>query len=202
MQFKTLVLASGNRGKLAELSELLGPLGIDLRPQSDWQVPKAIEDAPTFLENALIKARNAARHSGMPAIADDSGLVVPVLDGAPGIHSARYAGKPGGDKANNRKLLQAVDGFRASDRAAFFHCAMVLLRSATDPVPLVAGARWWGEIARFEKGSGGFGYDPLFWLPDMGCTSAELTLDTKNRLSHRGRAARRLVKLLQGDHES
>ncbi len=198
---KTLVMASANRGKLAELSELLGPLGFNLRPQLDWRVPEAIEDAPTFLENALIKARNAARHCALPAIADDSGLVVPALDGAPGIHSARYAGQHGSDKANKRKLLRAMDGFRAADRVAFFQCAMVFIRSATDPVPLVASASWWGEIAGFEKGTGGFGYDPLFWLPEMGCTSAELPLDEKNRLSHRGRAARRLVELLEADYE-
>ena len=197
---QTLVLASGNRGKLAELSELLGPLRFNLRPQSEWQVPEAVEAAPTFLENALIKARNAARVCGLPAIADDSGLVVPALDGAPGIHSARFTGPHGTDKANNRKLLRAMDGFGASDRVAFFQCVMVLIRSATDPVPLVAGASWWGEIGIAEMGSGGFGYDPLFRLPDLDCTSAELPPDEKNRLSHRGRAARRLVELLEADH--
>ncbi len=199
---KILVLASGNPGKLAELTELLAPLGFNLRPQSDWQVPEAIEDASTFLENALIKARNAARVCALPVVADDSGLVVPALDGAPGIQSARYAGMDATDKANNRKLLQAMDGFRVANRLAFFHCVMVLMRSATDPAPLVAGARWWGEIGSSETGSGGFGYDPLFWLPDMNCTSAELPPEEKNRLSHRGCAARRLVELLRAEHES
>jgi len=193
---RVLVLASGNRGKLAEMAELLGPLGYELRPQSDWNVPEAVEDGFSFVENALIKARNAALHTGLPSIADDSGLVVPALGGAPGIHSARYAGRQGGDRANNDKLLDAMRELSGRQRAAFFYCAMVMVRDGGDPVPLVATANWHGEIALAPRGSGGFGYDPLFWLPSRGCTSAELPAEEKNRLSHRGQAAARLADML------
>ena len=137
-----LVLASGNPGKLAELSDMLSPLGFTLRAQSDWGAPEAVEDAPTFLENALIKARNATLHTGLPAIADDSGLVVPALSGAPGIHSARFAGPHGGDQANNRKLLREMEGLAGVDRVAYFHCVMVFIRTVEDPVPVVASASW------------------------------------------------------------
>jgi XTP/dITP diphosphohydrolase len=197
---KALVLASGNRGKLAELSDLLKPLGFTLRPQSEWGVPEAVEDAPGFVENALIKARNAARHTGLPAIADDSGLVVPALEGAPGIHSARYAGQHGSELANNSKLLREMEGLTGPDRAAYFHCAMVFVRTANDPVPLLASASWHGVIASSPGGTGGFGYDPLFWLPERRCTAAELSGEEKNRISHRGQASRRLMALLEGLH--
>ncbi len=192
-----LVLASGNPGKLRELSALLTPLGLKLAPQSDWQVPEAPEDAPTFLENALTKARNAARHTGLPAIADDSGLVVPALGGAPGIFSARYAGPGADDAANNRKLLAEMQELQGPERAAYFHCTVVLLRHPDDPVPLVASEDWWGEIGRRLRGSGGFGYDPLFWLADRQCTSAELPSAVKNRISHRGRATHRMLGMLR-----
>lgn len=192
---KSLVLASGNAGKLLEFSALLEPLGFVLKPQSEWEVPEAIEDAPTFLENALIKARNACLHTGLASLSDDSGLVVPALGGAPGIHSARYAdGK--GDLANNQKLLAEMKGMTGTDRAAYFHCVTVMMRAVDDPVPLVAVASWHGEIALEESGSGGFGYDPLFLLPDLGCTSAELSQDEKGRLSHRGQSIRQLLSML------
>ncbi len=197
---RTLVLASGNQGKLTELTAMLTPLGFTLRPQSDWAVPEAAEDAPTFMENALIKARNAALHTGLPAIADDSGLVVPALDGAPGIHSARFAGQHGGDQANNVKLLHEMEGLTGSDRTAYFHCAMVFIHAVEDPVPLVASASWRGEIARSQSGNGGFGYDPLFWLSAHECTSAQLTDEEKNRISHRGQASRQLVAMLEPLH--
>ncbi|MEJ2534503.1 MAG: RdgB/HAM1 family non-canonical purine NTP pyrophosphatase, partial [Gammaproteobacteria bacterium] len=187
-----LVLASGNAGKLRELRELLQPIGFLLRPQSDWDTPEAVEDGLTFVENALIKARNACAHAGHPAIADDSGLVVPALGGAPGIRSARYGGEPRSDAANNEKLLRAMRDLRGDDRAAYFYCAMVLARSPDDPAPLVATASWWGEILPEPRGEGGFGYDPLFLLPEQGCSSAELPPQTKNRLSHRGQAVRAL----------
>jgi XTP/dITP diphosphohydrolase len=192
----TLVLASGNPGKLAELTDLFGPLGFRLRPQSEWGISEAVEDAHTFIGNALIKARHAALHTGLPAIADDSGLVVPALGGAPGIHSARYAGPRCSDEENNRKLLDAMSHLTGPERVAFFHCTMVLMDSAGDPAPLVASANWDGEIAGSPRGAGGFGYDPIFWLPDRQCSSAELPLDEKNRLSHRGCAARTLAETL------
>jgi XTP/dITP diphosphohydrolase len=190
------VLASGNPGKLRELAALLMPLGLEIAPQSEWQVPEAPEDAPTFLENALAKARNAASRTGLPAIADDSGLVVPALDGAPGIFSARFAGPGADDSANNRKLLAEMRDLSGPERAAYFHCTVVLLRHADDPVPLVASEDWWGEIATRARGRGGFGYDPLFWLADRQCTSAELPPAVKNRISHRGRAMHRLLGML------
>ena len=190
-----MVLASGNPGKLEEFSQLLEPLGITLMPQSNWNVPEAVEDASTFLENALIKARNACLHTGLPSLADDSGLVVPALRGAPGIHSARYA-EGQGDIANNLKLLDEMKDFQASDRAAYFHCVTVLMHSVDDSVPLVAAASWHGEIALSATGGGGFGYDPVFRLADLACTSAELTQEEKNRLSHRGQSIRQLLKLL------
>jgi XTP/dITP diphosphohydrolase len=190
-------LASGNPGKLRELSAMLAPLGFELAAQSDWNVPEASEDAPTFIENALIKARNAARHTGLPSIADDSGLVVPALGGAPGIRSARYAGEGAGDAANNRRLLEAMRSLKGPDRAACFQCAMVLTRSCSDPVPLIASESWTGEITHAPQGEGGFGYDPLFWLADRQCTSAELPPEVKNRISHRGQAMRRMLDLLR-----
>ena len=190
------MLASGNPGKLKELSALLAPLAYRLRPQSDWQTPAVAEDAPTFLENALIKARNATRHTGFPAIADDSGLVVPALNGHPGIHSARYSGPDASDKANNRKLLAAMNGLIGAQRKAFFQCAMVMVHAADDPVPLIACARWWGEILDSPRGERGFGYDPLFFIPDQGCSSAELDPATKNRISHRGQAMQALTRIL------
>lgn len=197
----TLVLASGNPGKLREISAIFERSGLEVHAQSDWDVPEAVEDAPTFVENALLKARNASLHTGLPAIADDSGLVVPALDGAPGIYSARYAGPGAGDTANNRKLLAEMKDLSGTDRAAFFQCAMVLVRGPEDPVPLLACANWWGEIVRQPRGDGGFGYDPLFWLPDRFCTSAELPAAVKNRISHRGQAMRRMVELLRRDSD-
>jgi len=193
---RSLVLASGNAGKLEEFSGLLEPLGYVLKPQAHWNVPEAPEDAPTFLENALIKARNASLHTGLASLADDSGLVVPALGGEPGIFSARYAGADGGDQANNRKLLSAMEGLEGAARSAYFHCVTVLMRSADDPVPLVACASWHGEIALSESGSGGFGYDPLFWLPELACTSAQLSREEKSRLSHRGQSVRKLMSLV------
>lgn len=192
-----LVLASGNAGKLREMEQLLNPLGFRLRPQSDWQVPEAVEDGLTFLENALIKARHTASLTGRAALADDSGLVVPALGGEPGIHSARYSQDPVGDAANNAKLLQALEGLEGDQRQAYFHCTVVLLRSPSDPAPLVASADWWGSVLHEPRGSGGFGYDPLFLVPDLGCSSAELPPATKNRISHRGQAIRALAKALE-----
>lgn len=193
----TVVLASGNAGKLRELTAMLEPLGWQVRPQSQWDVPEAVEDGLSFIENALIKARHAARHTGLPALGDDSGLAVDALDGAPGIFSARYAGPGAGDEANNRKLLQALAGVPPERRGAHFYCAIAMVRHAADPAPLVAIGRWDGRILDAPAGVGGFGYDPLFFVESQGCSSAELPPEIKNALSHRGRALAALVRQLE-----
>ncbi|MFP4181276.1 MAG: RdgB/HAM1 family non-canonical purine NTP pyrophosphatase [Thiohalospira sp.] len=182
------VLASGNRGKVAELSALLEPAGLVVEPQSDHGVPEAEEPHPTFVENALAKARNAARHTGLAAIADDSGLEVDALNGAPGVRSARYAGPDGDDAANNARLLAELEGVPEAQRTARFVCVLVYLDHAEDPTPVIAQGFWEGRILEAPRGEGGFGYDPLFWVPDRGCASAELEATEKNRISHRGRA--------------
>ena len=192
-----LVLASGNRGKLREISGILGPLGLVVHPQSDWNVPVAAEVAPTFIENALAKARNAARHTGLPSLADDSGLVVPSLHGEPGIFSARYAGESADDRSNMRKLLAALEHQSGTGRQAYFYCAMVLLKTADDPTPLMATACWHGEILHSPRGDGGFGYDPIFGVRGWQCSAAELDPEQKRRVSHRGLALRELVKQLR-----
>ena len=183
-----LVLASGNAGKLAELRELLGDGGLRLRAQSELGVDDVEETGLTFVENALLKARHAARATGLPALADDSGLCVDALGGAPGLYSARYAG-PGGDAGRNiERLLRELDGVADDARGASFHCCIVLLRHATDPKPLVVEGDWRGRILRAPRGAGGFGYDPVFLDPGSGLTAAELPAARKNAVSHRGRA--------------
>jgi XTP/dITP diphosphohydrolase len=185
---KRLVLASSNRGKLDELRDLLAPAGYELVAQSDLGVDDAEETATTFVENALLKARHAARLSGLPALADDSGLVVDALDGEPGLRSARFAGTHGNASANNALLLERLRGVPADRRTAHFYCVLVLLRSAGDPQPLIAEGVWPGRILEAARGVNGFGYDPLF-LPDGETrSSAELDPATKNRVSHRGQA--------------
>lgn len=191
------VLASHNAKKLKELQALLAPLGYRLRPVSEFSPEVPEETAPSFIENALLKARHAARVSGLPAIADDSGLEVEALRGAPGVYSARYAGEPSDDAANNAKLLQALAGVPAARRGARFVSALALLRHADDPTPLLALGYWPGRILEAPRGSQGFGYDPLFLVPALDKTSAELAPAVKNRLSHRGRAMRALLKQLQ-----
>lgn len=190
-----VVLASGNRGKLAELSQLLAPLGISVASQASLGITAAPEDRPTFVENAIDKARHVARRAGLPALADDSGLVVPALGGAPGIRSARYAGTHGDDEANNAALLRALAD--SDDRRAHFYCALALLRHADDPAPVIATAAWPGVILREPRGTGGFGYDPLFYVPALGCTAAEVDPAEKNRVSHRGRAMAVLLEQLR-----
>ncbi|MDO8346360.1 MAG: RdgB/HAM1 family non-canonical purine NTP pyrophosphatase [Rugosibacter sp.] len=192
---KKLVLASSNPGKLAEFAQLFAPLDIELLSQSAFAVPEAEEPHPTFVENALAKARHAARLTGLPALADDSGLVVAALGGAPGVHSARYAGEPKSDVRNNEKLLAALA--HSADRRAHYVAVLVLLRSAEDPQPLIATGAWHGAIALAPQGSGGFGYDPIFLVPELGKTAAELSAEEKNRRSHRGQALRQLVEQLQ-----
>ena len=192
---KRLVLASRNPGKLKELQALLQPVQWAVVPQDDLAIPEAPEPHPTFVENALAKARHAARHSGLAALADDSGLCVSALGGAPGVISAHYAGEPKSDERNNRKLVESLRG--VEDRRAHYYCVLVLLRSAEDPEPLIAEGRWEGEVVLTPQGSGGFGYDPYFYLPALGCTVAELEPAEKNRLSHRALALRRLLEQLR-----
>ncbi|HBS19079.1 MULTISPECIES: RdgB/HAM1 family non-canonical purine NTP pyrophosphatase [Halomonadaceae] len=196
----TLVLASGNSGKLKEFNQLLSPLGLDVRPQAEFGVHDVEETGLTFVENALLKAREASRVSGLPALADDSGLEVDALNGAPGIYSARYAGEPKSDQRNNEKLLAALSECAEGQRTARYWCVLVYLRHAEDPVPVIVQRSWEGEVLAHPRGEGGFGYDPLFWLPDQGMSVAELPSETKNRLSHRGRALHALVDILKVTH--
>ncbi len=196
-----IVVASGNRGKIAELARTLAPLGVSLRPQDEFGVPEAEETGLSFVENAILKARAAAAHTGLPAIADDSGLAVDALGGAPGIYSARYAaidGEGAGDAANNAKLLEALAGVPAGQRGAHFHCALVYVRSGDDPTPVIAEGRWPGRIRETASGEGGFGYDPLFEPEGLSVTAAELPPAEKNRLSHRARASAALLEALRG----
>ena len=191
-----LVLASSNRGKLAEIREILAGLDIQLIAQGDLGVGDADETASTFVENALLKARHAARASGLPALGDDSGICVDELGGAPGLYSARYSGKHGDAQGNIAKLLAALHGLPEARRTANFYCAIVVLRSADDPAPLIAEGHWRGRILDAPRGDGGFGYDPHFLDPTTGLTGAELPLAQKNELSHRGQAMRALMTLL------
>lgn len=190
-----VVLASSNPGKLAELTVLLSPLGVRLSSQQQLGVSDADETATTFVENALIKARHAAAATGWGAIADDSGLVVRALAGAPGVFSARYAGTDANAGANNRKLIAALEG--RDDRSAYFYCALVFMRSATDPAPLIATATWNGRIIDTARGAGGFGYDPHFLVDGLDRTAAELPVALKNQQSHRGKAAAALVESIR-----
>jgi len=183
---RRLVLASSNRGKLRELAALLEPVGIEAVPQSEFSIADADEPFPTFVENALAKARHAARATGLPALADDSGICAEALGGAPGVRSARYAGEPRSDERNNALLVESLAAH--ANRRAHYYCVIVLLRHADDPQPLVAEGEWHGEILDTPRGTGGFGYDPLFWLPGERCTAAELPAAVKNRVSHRGLA--------------
>lgn len=191
---RRIVLASSNAGKLREFRALLAEQGFDVISQGELDIETAEEPHLTFLENALAKARHAAARSGLPALADDSGLCVHALDGAPGVHSARFAGTEAGDAANNSELLRRLQN--QADRRGHYVCVLVAVRSADDPEPLVADARWYGEILREPRGSGGFGYDPLFFAPESGCTAAELSAEHKNRISHRGLAMRDLAQRL------
>jgi XTP/dITP diphosphohydrolase len=192
---KTIVLASNNAGKLKEFAQLLAPLGFDLKPQGDFQVPEAEEPHQTFVENALAKARHASRLTGLPALADDSGICALALQGAPGVWSARYAGEPKSDQRNNEKLVAELD--KHEDKRAYYYCVLVFVRHADDPQPVIAEGRWDGEVIAAPRGAGGFGYDPYFLLPELGKTTAELSAEEKNRLSHRGQALRLLVEKLR-----
>jgi XTP/dITP diphosphohydrolase len=199
---KKLILASNNPGKIRELRELLAPLEIEVVPQADLAIPEAEEPHATFVENALAKARHAAKLGALPALAEDSGICVDALDGAPGVYSARFAGEPKSDQRNNARLLESLAN--TDRRAAHYYCVAVLVRHAEDPEPLIAEGEWHGEILREPRGAGGFGYDPLFLDPQLGRTGAELSVKQKNRISHRGQAMARLLERLrlrmQRDH--
>lgn len=190
-----IVLATGNQGKLRELVSLLADLPIEIVPQSQFDLPEAEETGTTFVENAIIKARHAAKLTGLPAIADDSGLAVNILKGAPGVYSARYAGESASDASNNQKLLDQMRG--QTERQAKFLCVLVFMRSADDPAPLICQGEWHGQIAQQLNGDQGFGYDPLFEVPTLNCTAAQLTREQKIQLSHRGKALQQLIAQLK-----
>ena len=189
-----LILASNNAGKLKEFAELLGPIGFELHPQGEFNVPEAEEPFGTFVENALQKARHAARLTGLPALADDSGVCVNALGGAPGVYSARFAGEPKSDARNNAKLV--ADLADHADKSAYYYCVLVYVRHADDPQPVIADGMWRGRIIDTPRGANGFGYDPYFFVPDFGKTAAELAPEEKNAVSHRGQALRALVDKL------
>jgi XTP/dITP diphosphohydrolase len=191
-----IILASSNPGKVREINQLLADPGLQVRPQSEFGVIDAEETGLTFVENAILKARNAARHTGLPAIADDSGLEVDALAGAPGIYSARFAGEGASDQANLEKLLVELEAVPEAQRTARFQCLMVFMRHADDPTPLICQGTWEGRILFAARGDNGFGYDPVFHVPTHNCSSAELPAATKNALSHRGQALRQLVAAL------
>ncbi|NHZ92055.1 RdgB/HAM1 family non-canonical purine NTP pyrophosphatase [Massilia sp. CCM 8733] len=190
-----LILASNNAGKLKEFGEILAPVGFTLHAQGEFDVPEADEPFATFVENALEKARHASRLTGLPALADDSGVCVNALGGAPGVWSARFAGEPKSDARNNEKLI--ADLAAHADKSAYYYCVLVYVRHAGDPQPVIADGRWNGEIVAEARGAGGFGYDPHFWIPSLGKCTAELTPLEKNALSHRGQALRALVEKLK-----
>lgn len=196
MTQQKLILASGNAGKLKEFSSLLAPLGWQVEAQNLHGVPEAEETGLTFVENALIKARNAALHTGCAALADDSGVEVDALQGAPGIYSARFAGVGSKDADNNAYLLEQLKNVPEAERTARYWCVLAFLRFAEDPTPVIVQASWEGRILTSPKGEGGFGYDPLFWLPQLGKTAAEMDKEEKNRISHRGRASQLLIQAL------
>ncbi len=192
---KKLVIASNNPGKLREIDRILQPLGLEVLPQSAFNIPEAEEPYCTFIENCLTKARHASELAGLPALADDSGICVDALNGAPGVYSARFAGEPKSDQRNNEKLIELLK--HETNRRAHYYCVIVLVRHPHDPQPIIAEGSWHGEIIDTPRGSGGFGYDPYFLVPELGQTGAELTPDVKNGMSHRGKALAELVEKLK-----
>ena len=190
---RRIVLATGNAGKLKEIREIFSGVDVGIVAQSDFDTPEAIEDGLSFVENAIIKARNAAAHTGLAALSDDSGIEVDALNGEPGIHSARYAGD---DESNIQRLLRELEGVPEEKRTARFQCVMVYLRHANDPVPVIAQGAWEGKILMSPQGQGGFGYDPVFYVPELDCSAAELSAADKNRLSHRGKALSQMLDYL------
>lgn len=196
-----IVLASGNQGKLRELQARLAELNVEVLPQSHFAIPDADETGLSFVENAILKARHAAKLSGLPAIADDSGLEVDYLQGQPGIYSARFAGPDADDKANNAKLLKLLWGVPENQRSARFQCVLAYMRHESDPTPLISQGSWEGVILQHEQGENGFGYDPLFLIADKNCSSAQLAADEKNLISHRGKALSALIRNLRKVHQ-
>ncbi len=192
-----IVLATGNQGKVREMANLIADFGFDVVAQSEYQVSEVAETGTTFIENAIIKARHAAKETGLMAIADDSGLEVDFLKGAPGIYSARYAGEGASDQENLEKLLEAMQGVPEAERTARFHCVLVLMRHENDPTPIVCHGQWEGRILTEAHGNNGFGYDPVFFVPEDGCASAQLEPQRKKQLSHRGKALKQLFTLLK-----
>lgn len=197
-----IVLASGNKGKLREFAELFAPFDIEVLPQSEFNVPEAEETGLTFVENALIKARNACEHTGLPAIADDSGIEVDYLLGAPGIYSARFAGENANDEDNLNALLTALNGVPDRERSARYQCLLVLMRHSKDPTPLICQADWRGQILTAPIGDGGFGYDPIFWVPELKCSAAQLSSEQKHAISHRGKAIRKFIEEIKHENQS
>lgn len=194
---KKIVLATNNQGKVKELQNLLADAGFNVIAQSEYQVPDADETGLTFVENAILKARHTAQLTGLPSIADDSGLAVDALSGAPGIYSARYSGEGATDQKNNQKLLDALKNIADDKRSAYFYCALVFMRHANDPTPIICLGKWNGVILKQPSGQGGFGYDPLFYVPELGCSAAELTREQKSQISHRGQALKLLMEKLK-----
>ena len=196
MNAQKIVLATGNQGKVREMADLLADFGFDVVAQSEFNVSEVAETGTTFIENAIIKARHAAKETGLAAIADDSGLEVDFLKGAPGIYSARYAGEGASDQQNLEKLLDAMQGVPQEQRTARFHCVLVLMRHELDPTPIVCHGKWEGRILTEVQGDNGFGYDPVFFVPEDNCASAELEPTRKKQLSHRGKALKQLFATL------
>ena len=191
---KKIVIASNNAGKLREIARIVEPMQFEAMPQGAFGVPECPEPHVTFVENCIAKARHASAHTGLPALADDSGICVDALNGAPGVYSARYAGEPKSDERNNQKLIEALQG--QSNRKAHYYCVMVYVRYADDPTPIIAEGAWHGEIIDEPRGAGGFGYDPYFLVPAFGQTGAEMSMEDKNGISHRGQALRALAEKL------
>jgi len=191
-----IVLASNNKGKLTEFESILKGCGFEVLPQSQFKVESIEETGQTFVENAILKARHAAQISGLPAIADDSGIEVDALRGAPGIYSARFGGENSSDHENNRKLLESLQGTTGASRSARYQCVLVFMQHAEDPTPIIAQGTWEGFILESSIGDGGFGYDPLFWVPELDCSAAQLEKDKKNAISHRGKAMESMLRKL------
>ena len=200
MRIKKMVLASGNAGKVREINHLFSGCGIEVVPQSDFKVPEVAETGTTFVENAIIKARHAAEHSGLPAIADDSGIEVDALDAQPGVYSARYSGPNASDNDNNNKMLAELKGVAKNERTARYQCLLVFMRSHIDPVPIITQGSWEGRILEAPRGEGGFGYDPIFYVPTHQCSGGELALEVKNTISHRAIALKAMLEEFRRHH--
>lgn len=195
-----IVLATNNQGKVNELQNLLADAGFNVVAQKEFNVPEVDETGLTFIENAILKARHTAKSTKLPAIADDSGLVVNALGGAPGIYSARYAGEHGNDASNNQKLLQELKNVPSEKRTAYFYCALAFMRHENDPTPIICLGKWDGIILNETRGEGGFGYDPLFYVPELNCSAAELTKEHKSQISHRGQALKQLIAKIKTEY--